>query len=107
MSGAEGRYPRAFRLVRHQDVSGVSGTGLVAEGVEFSSGVVALTWLSPWPTSVVFHDRGMASVEAIHGHGGATRIVFDRPDEESGYCENQACCSERGHEGKCDERAAL
>jgi hypothetical protein len=28
-------------------------------------------------------------------------------DEESGYCENQACCSERGHEGKCDERAAL
>lgn len=62
------------------DVSGISGTGVVAEGVEFSSGVVALTWLSDWPTSVVFHDRGMASVEAIHGHSGATRIVFERPE---------------------------
>lgn len=67
---------RAFRLVRDTDVSGISGTGVVAEGVEFSSGVVALTWLSEWPTSVVFHDRGMDSVEAIHGHGGATRVAF-------------------------------
>lgn len=65
---------RMFQLVRDVDVSGVSGTGVVAEGVEFSSGVVALTWLSAWPTSVVFHDRGMESVEAIHGHGGATRV---------------------------------
>jgi hypothetical protein len=67
---------RSFHLVRDTDVSGVSGTGIVAEGVEFSSGVVALTWLSDWPTSVVFHDRGIESVQAIHGHNGATRIVF-------------------------------
>lgn len=67
---------RRFILQRDVDVSGVSGTGVVAEGVEFSSGVVALTWLSDWPTSVVFHDRGMASVEAIHGHAGSTRIVY-------------------------------
>jgi hypothetical protein len=67
---------RRFQLVRDVDVTGVSGTGVVAEGVEFSSGVVALTWLSAWPTSVVFHDRGMASVEAVHGHGGATRVEF-------------------------------
>lgn len=71
---------RAFRLVRDTDVTGVSGTGVVAEGVEFSSGVVALTWLTDWPTSVVFHDRGMASVEAIHGHNGSTRVVFDSPE---------------------------
>jgi hypothetical protein len=67
---------RRFVLQRDTDVSGVSGTGVVAEGVEFSSGVVALTWLSAWPTSVVFHDRGIESVEAVHGHGGATRIVW-------------------------------
>lgn len=67
---------RMFTLVRELDVSGVSGTGVVAEGIEFSSGVVALTWLSDWPTSVVFHDRGIESVEAVHGHGGATRIVW-------------------------------
>lgn len=67
---------RRFRLVRDVDVSGVSGVGCVAEGVEFSSGRVALEWLSEWPTSVVFHDRGLQSVAAIHGHNGATRIEF-------------------------------
>lgn len=67
---------RRFVLERDTDVTGVSGTGVVAEGVEFSSGVVALTWLTEWPTSVVFHDRGVASVEAVHGHSGSTRIVW-------------------------------
>lgn len=67
---------RRFQLVRDVDVSGVSGTGVVAEGVEFSSGRVALEWASEWPTSVVFHERGMDSVRAIHGHGGLTRIEF-------------------------------
>ena len=67
---------RRFVLRRNVDVTGVSGTGVVAEGVEFSSGVVALTWLSAWPTSVVFHDRGIESVEAVHGHGGATVIEW-------------------------------
>lgn len=75
---------RTFQLVRDVDISGVSGTGPVAEGVEFSDGVVALRWLVPpdqaghgYPTSVVFHDRGLESVERIHGHNGNTRIVFD------------------------------
>lgn len=73
---------RAFVLVRDEDATGVSGVGIVAEGIEFSDGVVALRWIVPpgnpghgYPTSVVFHDRGMESVEAIHGHGGKTRIV--------------------------------
>lgn len=63
-------------LERDVDRSGVSGAGRVAEGVQFSSGRVALEWCSKWPTSVVFHDRGVQSVEAIHGHNGATRIVW-------------------------------
>lgn len=67
---------RRFVLNRIEDVSGVSGDGIVAEGVEFSNGVVALQWTSEFPTSVVFHDRGMESVEAIHGHGGKTRIEW-------------------------------
>lgn len=67
---------RRFELHRDHDVTGVSGTGVVAEGVEFSDGVVSLRWCSDWPTSVVFHDRGMAAVEKIHGHGGSTRIVW-------------------------------
>jgi hypothetical protein len=67
---------RRFVLERNVDHSGVSGVGRVAEGVEFSSGRVALEWLSEWPTSVVFHDKGIQSVEAIHGHNGASKIVY-------------------------------
>lgn len=68
--------PCAFQLERSEDVSGVSGIGIVAEGVAFSDGSVALRWLSDWPTSVVFHDRGVESVKAVHGHDGRTRIVW-------------------------------
>lgn len=71
-----GTYPRRFVLRRTEDVTGVSGTGIVAEGVEFSNGVVALQWTSAFPTSVVFHQRGMESVKAIHGHGGATEVIW-------------------------------
>lgn len=67
---------RRFVLQRDEDVSGVSGTGAVADGVEFSSGVVALTWGGGWPTSVVFHERGIESVLHVHGHGGSTRLVW-------------------------------
>jgi hypothetical protein len=66
--------PKRFVLDREQDHTGVSGTGIVAEGILFSNGVVALNWISEFPTSVVFHHRGIESVEAVHGHGGATKI---------------------------------
>lgn len=69
---------RVFNLVRDIDVSGVSGTGVVAEGVEFSDGVVALRWTTEWPTSTVLHDRGIDSILAIHGHEGRTHIEFLR-----------------------------
>jgi hypothetical protein len=76
---------RRFELHRDEDVSGVSGTGVVAEGVAFSNdGPVALRWTSEWPTSVVFHDRGVESLEAVHGHNGRTRIVWlDGDDQRS------------------------
>ncbi len=74
---------RTFILQREVDETGISGTGAVAEGIEFSDGVVALRWIVPpgrsghgFPTSVVFHDRGMESVEAIHGHNGKTKVVW-------------------------------
>lgn len=69
-------FPRAFVLQRDEDISGVSGTGIVAGGVVFHDGTVALRWYSDWPTSVVFHERGIESVEKIHGHDGRTRIVW-------------------------------
>ena len=35
---------RVFALIRDVDVSGVSGTGVVAEGVQFSDGTCVLRW---------------------------------------------------------------
>lgn len=67
---------RTFRLLRDKDISGMSGTGVVAHGAQFPDGLIVLRWRGRWPTSAVFHE-GIASVEAVHGHGGATRIVWD------------------------------
>jgi hypothetical protein len=40
---------RRFTMRREQDVSGVSGTGNVLEGVQFSTGVCVIHWLTPPP----------------------------------------------------------
>ena len=65
---------KPFWLERVQDESGVSGVGLVAEGVVFSNGCCALTWLTKH-TSVAFY-QSVEEVEAIHGHNGKTKIVL-------------------------------
>lgn len=67
--------PRLFLLRRHVDVSGVSGTGTVADGVEWADGTASVRWRGEHP-SVVFWDRGRTSVELIHGHGGATDVEY-------------------------------
>jgi hypothetical protein len=56
------------------DVSGVSGTGIVAEFVEFSDGTVAVHWEGDLPSTAI-HDC-IENVEGIHGHKGLTRIEF-------------------------------
>jgi hypothetical protein len=66
---------KRFGLHRDTDLTGVSGTRPVAEGVEFSDGTVVLHWRTEWPTSVVFHDRDIAAMDRSTGHRGANRIV--------------------------------
>ncbi|MCK5607665.1 hypothetical protein KAR91_37620 [Candidatus Pacearchaeota archaeon] len=72
---------RTFKLDRHQDLSGNSGTGIVAEGAEFSDGTVALRWLTDSPTSTLYNS--MDDVMKLHHHDGATEVVFD-DEEDSG-----------------------
>lgn len=67
---------RRFKLVRDEDPGGISGTGIVAEGVILTSGKAVLEWLTEWPTSVVWHDRGVESIEHVHGHNGRTHIEW-------------------------------
>ena len=66
---------RVGHILRHEDDSGVSGTGRVAEWVEYSDGEVVGHWLSHTPSTN--HYRNMKQVDAIHGHGGKTEIVVD------------------------------
>lgn len=68
-----------LRLRRNQDETGISGTGIVAEGVQFSNGYCALTWLTPMHSVAVYPNT--TQLEAIHGHNGRTLIEFiDPPD---------------------------
>lgn len=69
---------RRFKLVRTEDVSGTSGTGVVAEGVEFSSGQVAMTWFSALGCVNVYDN--MRVVVALHGHEGRTTVQWLDPE---------------------------
>mgnify|MGYP001588248013 FL=1 len=66
---------KRFQLRRLEDVSGVSGTGVVAEGVEFSNGRVVLCWLSSVSSITVFDSVG--DLMRIHGHQGRTHLVWE------------------------------
>ena len=65
---------RRFRLVRDQDVSGVSGTGHVADGVQFEDGTVVTRWRATIAQTCVW--TSIEHVEAVHGHSGATRVEW-------------------------------
>lgn len=79
--------PRRFHLERDVDETGVSGVGQVAVGVAFPphhrSGRAALCWLTALASASFY--RSIADVQAIHGHGGKTRVVFvdGQPAEEA------------------------
>ncbi len=63
---------RLFSLVRHEDETGVSGTGIVAEGVEFGDGTVAMRWVSEHTSTAIYFS--IDDVERIHGHDGKTQV---------------------------------
>lgn len=70
--------PRRFHLQRDTDVTGVSGTGRVADGIVWSDGTVSVRWLGDRPSTVFWDD--LAHAVHVHGHGGHTRIVWDDPE---------------------------
>lgn len=65
---------RRFVLRRNEDETGISGTGDVAEGVEFTDGTAAMRWRTT-TASTSFYDS-MADVDVIHGHGGRTVVIW-------------------------------
>ena len=65
---------RRFKLVRDEDVSGVSGIGVVAEGVQFSNGRSVLNWTTQYKSTAVYDS--IEELDAIHGHNGRARIEW-------------------------------
>lgn len=80
---------KTFKMIRHEDVKTVSGTGLVAIGVDFGT-FVALTWVTNARieqrdgTFKIEHIQTLTlfqsveDVQKLHGHGARTDVVLDQ-----------------------------
>ncbi len=69
---------RRFNLVRKEDASGVSGIGIVAEGLQFSDGSCIIKWLTSTSSMGIYHS--CVEMIHIHGHEGRTFIRWiDEP----------------------------
>lgn len=66
--------PLRFLLNRKIDDSGVSGTGIIAEGVLWFDGKVSLRWRDPH-SSVAFWES-LDDMLQVHGHNGHTVIKW-------------------------------
>jgi hypothetical protein len=65
---------RTFHLYRKIDETGVSGTGIVAEGIEFGNGKCCIQWTT-YHASVGIYEN-ISEIETIHGHEGKTVVVW-------------------------------
>ncbi|MDP8992541.1 MAG: hypothetical protein M3N31_05750 [Actinomycetota bacterium] len=75
---------RRFTMGREFDYSGVSGTGIVLEGVEFSTGAVVIHWLTPPPRgSISIFDSfdQFASIHVDPHPDNRTVLVFEDGQE--------------------------
>jgi L-alanine-DL-glutamate epimerase-like enolase superfamily enzyme len=73
---------RRFRLKRVEDESGISGTGYVAEGVQFSDGQCVISWLTATTSTGIYHS--VVEMIHIHGHGGKTVVEWIDDDGLTG-----------------------
>jgi len=69
---------RRFNLRRLDDETGISGVGIVTEGIQFTDGSCAMRWMTS--TSSVCFYKSIEDVIIIHGHGGKT--VVEWQDDE-------------------------
>ena len=77
---------RRFVMRREFDVSGVSGTGVVLEGVLFSTGVLVVHWLTPPPRGSISVWDSIEQFLDIHVRphpGNRTVLTFDDGEELS------------------------
>jgi hypothetical protein len=72
---------KRFLLQRAEDETGVSGVGTVAEGVQFTSGICVLSWLTEIKSIAAIYDN-IEIVDKLHGHNGKTVIQWVDGEKE-------------------------
>lgn len=73
---------RRFILYRTEDVSGISGTGPVAEGIEFHDGQAVISWFGKFHSLEV--HPSVVQVVKLHGHGGRTVVRWIDLEDSNG-----------------------
>lgn len=71
---------KTYFLCRNEDVSNTSGTGRIAEAVEFDDGTLVVRWISGMnatgvSSTTVFNS--LADMLKVHGHQGRTVLEVD------------------------------
>lgn len=67
---------KTFHLLRNEDATGISGTGIVAKGCYFENIKIAvLQWMTEYAST--FWYPSIQSIEDWHGHEGRTEIIMD------------------------------
>ena len=74
----DNRLPRRFYLKRSHDITGISGTGRVAEGIQYSDGTISFRWTSSTP--ITSQADTIDYLIHVHGHGGTTEIEWIDPE---------------------------
>jgi hypothetical protein len=100
---------RRFELHRDVDVSGISGTGVVADGwvhdtalhirhwhewhLDLPPGWVRLVWRGEHSSTSLWSN--LATMLAIHGHNEMTRVVWldEEPDDQADDASNDGAAS--------------
>ncbi len=67
---------KPFLMIRTEDETGISGTGVVAEGVVFLDGTVVIRWQTRNAHHSTVVWGSIEDVLAIHGHNGKTQLHF-------------------------------
>ncbi|MFD7157922.1 hypothetical protein ACXJJ3_08905 [Kribbella sp. WER1] len=77
-------------VVRHRDVSGVSGTGVVAQVVKLGNGKFVLGWLGKHPSTTIWDT--LEGIFAVHGHDGATVIHWANGQVQTRAAKEDEAC---------------
>lgn len=76
---------RTFKMIRKEDLTGTSGTGIVATGTVLNNGQTTLSWCVPAKvadgsyraiTTITTYNSWQDCI-LLHGHNGRTFIQFD------------------------------